>query len=325
MNFLAIRSSKTFAATYDGFGRLLTYSRTGDPAQTNVYNGVDDRVSVTSGSTTRKYLYDGDGRQLGEYGASATAPVAETIWLSPEVANDNQPIGGDDGVGGYAPLAVAVGSGSGLVMQWVHGNHLGVPLVTTNASGAAIVPTGYTMPGFPGQTRTLSDIYYNRYRDYDSSTGRYIQADPIGLEGGSNIYVYADGNPINAVDTSGLAYFALRPLSRLPWLGPLSNNPLDNRANTAIAHEELFFEGSVCGPDLGFFGDGRVRRDDTDNHKRYHRLPGNYDDAMICEAARKVRLKPYKIYGYNCQAWADEVRSEYWKLARARRIRNWKK
>ena len=72
-----------------------------------------------------------------------------------------------------APLAV--GSGSGLAMQWVHGSHLGVPLVTTNASGAAIVPTGYTMPGFPGQTKTLSDIYYNRYRDYDSSTGRYIQ------------------------------------------------------------------------------------------------------------------------------------------------------
>ena len=203
MNFLAIRSSKTFAATYDGFGRLLTYSRTGDPAQTNVYNGVDDRVSVTSGSTTRKYLYDGDGRQLGEYGASATAPVAETIWLSPEVANDNQPIGGDDGVGGYAPLAVAVGSGSGLVMQWVHGNHLGVPLVTTNASGAAIVPTGYTMPGFPGQTRTLSDIYYNRYRDYDSSTGRYIQADPIGLAGGANDYLYAAGNPLRYTDPSG--------------------------------------------------------------------------------------------------------------------------
>ncbi len=41
----------------------------------------------------------------------------------------NQSFGGDDGTGGYAPLAVAVGSGG--VLNWVHGNHLGVPLVTT--------------------------------------------------------------------------------------------------------------------------------------------------------------------------------------------------
>jgi len=130
--------------------------------------------------------------------------VAETIWLSPEVANDNQVIGGDDGVGGYAPLAVAVGSGTGLALHWVHGNHLGVPIVTTNSSGAAITPSGYTMPGFPGQTRTLSDLYYNRHRDYDSSTGRYIQADPIGLEGGSNPYLYAEGNPLRYTDPLGL-------------------------------------------------------------------------------------------------------------------------
>ena len=208
-------ASKTVAATYDGYGRLLTYNRTGDSPQTHVYNGLDDRVSVTTKPASKNivtlYVYDGDGRLLGEYGASAAAPVAETIWLSPEVANDNQPLGGDDGVGGYAPLAVAVGSGSGLAMQWVHGGHLGVPLVTTNASGVAITPTGYTMPGFPGQLRTLSDIYYNRYRDYDSSTGRYIQADPIGLGGGANDYLYAGASPLRYTDPSG----------NCPWCVPI--------------------------------------------------------------------------------------------------------
>jgi RHS repeat-associated protein len=142
---------------------------------------------------------------LGEYGASASDVVAETIWLQPRVAtNDNAPLGGDDGIGGYAPLAVATGSGSGAALSWVHGNHLGVPIVTTDASGAGITPAGYTMAGFPGQTRTLGDLYYNRYRDYDSSTGRYIQADPIGLEGGSNPYLYADANPLRFTDSNGL-------------------------------------------------------------------------------------------------------------------------
>lgn len=188
---------------YDGYGRLLTYARTGEPSQTNGYNGLDDRVSVASGSTTHEFVYDPDGRLISEYDASGSS-VAETVWLSPSVGNDNQPLGGDDGVGGgYAPLAVATGTGSSAALYWVHGNHLGVPLVATNSSGAVATPPIYTMPGYPGQTRTLGDIYYNQYRDYDSSTGRYIQADPIGLEGGNNLYLYAKANPLRWTDPTG--------------------------------------------------------------------------------------------------------------------------
>jgi uncharacterized protein RhaS with RHS repeats len=51
--------------------------------------------------------------------------------------------------------------------------------------------------------RTYADLYYNRYRDYDPTTGRYIQADPIGLDGGDNAYLYAMGNPVRWVDPLG--------------------------------------------------------------------------------------------------------------------------
>lgn len=194
------------SVTYDGYGRLLTYTRSGHPAQSNVHNGLDDRVAMTSGGVTRAYVYDADGRLIGEYGSSASDVIAETIWLHPEVAaNDNAPLGGDDGIGGYAPLAVAAGSGTSAALHWVHANHMGVPLLTTDASGATVTPTGYTMPGFPGQLRTLADLYYNRHRDYDTTTGRYIQADPIGLEGGNNPYLYANANPLAFVDPEGLS------------------------------------------------------------------------------------------------------------------------
>jgi YD repeat-containing protein len=64
---------------YDGYVRLTSYTRTGDASQVNVYNGLDDRVTVTSGSTVRRYVYDADGRLLGEYGTSAADVKVENM------------------------------------------------------------------------------------------------------------------------------------------------------------------------------------------------------------------------------------------------------
>jgi RHS repeat-associated protein len=204
------------STSYDGYGRLTGYTRTGDPTQTNVYNGLDDRVAVTSGGTTRRYVFDADGRVMGEYGTSASDVIAEFIWLNPEVG-DGSAFGGDDGVGGYAPLAVASGPVATPTLLWVHGNHLGVPQVYTTSSGALASPGAWQLPGFPGQSRTLADLYYNRYRDYDPSTGRYIQSDPIGLAGDTNSYVYAGANPVTGVDPQGL--------QQRPGIGHNSGDP----------------------------------------------------------------------------------------------------
>jgi RHS repeat-associated protein len=70
-------------------------------------------------------------------------------------------------------------------------------------TGAKPVQVQFTPHGFPGQLQTLPDLWYNRYRDYDPTTGRYIQADPIGLDGDANPYAYALNNPLRYTDPTG--------------------------------------------------------------------------------------------------------------------------
>jgi RHS repeat-associated protein len=201
----------TLTTTYDGHGRLTAYSRSDAAPLSFAYNGLDDRVAMTRGTDMRNFVTAPDGRALGEYGATPADVKAEFIWAMPEAASDS-PWGGDDGIGGYAPLAVATPDAGGtVVLNWLHGGHLGVPLLTLDASGnPSTTPNDYLLPGFPGQARVLPDLYYNRYRDYDPTTGRYIQADPIGLGGGSNLFAYAGDNPVNAYDPDGLNPAAVR-------------------------------------------------------------------------------------------------------------------
>jgi RHS repeat-associated protein len=57
-----------------------------------------------------------------------------------------------------------------------------------------------TQKGFEGST----GAHYNYFRDYDPAIGRYVESDPIGLEGGLNTYSYVAGNPVRLSDPSGL-------------------------------------------------------------------------------------------------------------------------
>jgi RHS repeat-associated protein len=57
----------------------------------------------------------------------------------------------------------------------------------------------------PGQSYDAeSGLNYNYFRDYDPTTGRYIESDPIGLRGGISTYGYVGGSSLRASDRFGL-------------------------------------------------------------------------------------------------------------------------
>ncbi len=56
---------------------------------------------------------------------------------------------------------------------------------------------------FPGQMADAeTGLFYNRYRTYDPETGRYLTPDPLGLDGGFNLYSYGP-NPVGWFDPMG--------------------------------------------------------------------------------------------------------------------------
>ena len=109
---------------------------------------------------------------------------------------------------------------------YVHPDHLNTPRVVTDSAnqvrwrwdtadpfgmlGPTDVFAGVTFKvndRFPGQYAhpySSTGFVSNYHRDYAGDLGRYIQSDPIGLEGGINTYAYVGGNPISFTDPLGL-------------------------------------------------------------------------------------------------------------------------
>ena len=121
------------------------------------------------------------------------------------------------------PVAVTVNAVA--QMFFIHPDHLNTPRLITNQAAQVVWrwdqtdPFGGNPPDenpsgvgvfsfnlrFPGQYHDReTNLVYNYFRDYDPAIGRYIQSDPIGLDGGLNTYAYVLGNPLSFSDVNGL-------------------------------------------------------------------------------------------------------------------------
>ena len=199
-------AASSLTMTYNHRGRLLT-AVAASVTTTYTYNALGQRIEK-SGPQSLLYAYDEAGHLIGEY-TSTGALVEETIWM------------GDIPVATLRPH-----TGGGVDVYYIHADHLNTPKMVTRPSDNAIMwrwdqdPFGLGGPNqnpqaqgtfvynlrFPGQYYDQeTGLNYNYLRDYDSSTGRYLESDPMGLAGGSfSTYSYVGNNPISNIDPLGL-------------------------------------------------------------------------------------------------------------------------
>ena len=170
-----------------------------------------------------------NGTQIG----MALQPPYTAHWTNVAAGSYQVTAVATDAVGVQAtssPVPITVGAQQPTQhgrVYYIHADHLDAPRVVTDPANTVVwrnlpttEPFGNSPPEedpdadgtrfefnlrFPGQYFDQeTQTHYNYFRDYDPGTGRYVQSDPIGLQGGINTYSYVNGNPVGYSDPLGL-------------------------------------------------------------------------------------------------------------------------
>ena len=205
-NLIKDRANRQFS--YDEQNRLSNVKIDGMIRAQFRYNALGQRIQKITPQGVTTFLYGLGGELLGEtlfdrHGMKLTSQFY--VWL------EGLPLGG---------VSVSYDTSGALAdsaLFYLHSDHLNTPRIATNATqdlvwewkpdafGVGKASGSLTLNlRFPGQYYDVeTELHYNYFRDYDPETGRYIQSDPIGLNGGINTYIYGKMNPLKHIDPTG--------------------------------------------------------------------------------------------------------------------------
>jgi RHS repeat-associated protein len=198
-------AGQTYGYGYNGRNRMTVFQADDATVGTYTYNAMGQRiqkVATLPAAITQRFGYDEADHLIGEYGSDNR----DYVWLED------------------IPVATVDIAGTTSTVSYITADQLGTPRAVSNSAGAQVWswpyvgnPFGETAPtsttGYVLNLRYQGQYYdaesglnFNYHRDYDSETGRYLQADPLGFGGNqSSWYAYVNGDPLNSSDPSGTA------------------------------------------------------------------------------------------------------------------------
>ncbi len=213
-----------FTYSYDNNGNRTSRTDKGSGAVTEYAYDADDRLirieekpdAVSPPTQTTTYRYDGFGRRIQK---DVDGVVTSYIYDGKNIVLEFD--GGGSLLARYShgldvdePLVMERGG----MAYFYHRDALGSVTELTDSTGTVAQAYVYDAYGgiqatsllenpftFTGREfDTESGLYYYRARYYDPAAGRFVNEDPIGLEGGINVYAYVGNNPVNFTDPDGL-------------------------------------------------------------------------------------------------------------------------
>ena len=178
--------AKSADLEYDPLGRLWRVSGGAAGATRFYYDGDKLVFEMSDGGALRHFYVHGDG---------VDQPLA---WWDFTGANTRRFLHADQQ---GSIVAVSNGQTGAIVMVGT------VPAI--NSYDPWGVPGANNMPGlrfgYTGQAWIPElGMYYYKARFYWPMLGRFLQVDPIGYDGGANLYAYVGSDPVNGTDSTGL-------------------------------------------------------------------------------------------------------------------------
>jgi len=201
--------SKTF--TYDANGNL-----TSDGTRTFEWDARNQLIAVSFTTHRTEFTYDGLQRRIRAIEKENGVAQSDTrvVWCQVEVCEERA----TDGTT-VTRRELNLGEQINGQLRYLTTDHLGSGREVTNSTGGLSAryefdPWGrrtlssgsdVTMSAFTGhRLETASGILNTLFRAYDVDLGRWINEDPAGLSAGSNLYSYANENPLSHRDPLGL-------------------------------------------------------------------------------------------------------------------------